>query len=86
MLFIVTIVGGNLEIYAYYMMKCEMWDMILLTANRRMKSEDSLEQVMREENTQSAASIDWLRLHCMLRTIWGQDEFSSHEALVSWVK
>ncbi|MEM9487301.1 MAG: ACP S-malonyltransferase [Cyanobacteria bacterium P01_F01_bin.116] len=31
--------------------------MILLTANRSMKDKDSLEQVMREENTQSSLPI-----------------------------
>jgi predicted nuclease of predicted toxin-antitoxin system len=31
--------------------------MILLTANRSMKDEDSLEQVMREENTQSSLPV-----------------------------
>lgn len=31
--------------------------MILLTANRSMKDEDSLEQVMREENTQNSLPV-----------------------------
>ena len=31
--------------------------MILLTANRSMKDEDSLEQVMRDENTQSSLPV-----------------------------
>lgn len=31
--------------------------MILLTANRSMKGEDSLEQVMREENTQTSLTV-----------------------------
>jgi hypothetical protein len=31
--------------------------MILLTANRSMKDEDSLEQVMREENTPSSLPV-----------------------------
>ena len=31
--------------------------MILLTANRSMKDEDSLEQVLREENTQNSLPV-----------------------------